>query len=517
MKLIDQPTYAALEHAKRGWPVIPLHNPIGNACSCGRQDCSSVGKHPRTKNGVHDATTKPITICEWWNRWPEANIGIATGATSQLVVVDIDPRHAGDKSWENFVAEYSPEATLEVSTGGGGKHLYYRFPAEGIGNRTNILPGVDIRGDGGYIVAPPSVHGSGGTYQWSNEQEVDVFPGQLLTAPRAQPTANLQKLPEGTRNSSLYAIAATMRRVGMDEGTVHSGLSALNTCLCDKPLPGSELKSIVRSAVKHIAINLDWKEPKPLPGSNPEAPFLSAKLLPPQLAPWIEDICDCMQVPLEFVAVPAIVGAGIVIGRQVGLHPKREDDWLVIANLWGGVIARPGCLKSPAIAEAMKPMSALIKARRAEFEAALVVARAKEDVIKSAIEGLKEKIKRSVKNDRLDDLPALESAIEEQYQKLDGINVTEKRYKTNDATVEKIGSLLLENPEGLLVFRDELAGWLSTLDRTGREGDREFFLESWNGYGDFSVDRVSRGTLHIPALCLSIFGGLQPAKLHSYV
>lgn len=92
-----------------------------------------------------------------------------------------------------------------------------------------------------------------------------------------------------------------------------------------------------------------------------------------------------------------------------------------------------------------------------------------------------------------------------------------RRFKTEDGTVEKIGEILVQNPQGILVHRDELTGWLKSLDRYGREGDRSFYLESWNGNGSFTVDRIGRGTIHIPALCLSVFGGIQPGPLRSYV
>src|SRR3712207_1431233 len=92
-----------------------------------------------------------------------------------------------------------------------------------------------------------------------------------------------------------------------------------------------------------------------------------------------------------------------------------------------------------------------------------------------------------------------------------------KRYKTEDATVEKISEILLENPRGILVHRDELSGWLRNLDKQGREGDRSFYLESWNGTGSFDVDRIGRGSLHLSALCLSILGGIQPGPLSTYV
>ena len=92
-----------------------------------------------------------------------------------------------------------------------------------------------------------------------------------------------------------------------------------------------------------------------------------------------------------------------------------------------------------------------------------------------------------------------------------------RRFKTNDATTEKIGDLLVHNPAGLLVFRDELIGLLASWDKEGREGDRAFYLEGWNGTGSFNIDRISRGSLRVPNLCLSVFGGIQPDLLESYL
>ena len=92
-----------------------------------------------------------------------------------------------------------------------------------------------------------------------------------------------------------------------------------------------------------------------------------------------------------------------------------------------------------------------------------------------------------------------------------------RRYKTQDATTEKLGEILIDNPQGLLVHRDELAGWLNSFEKNGREGDRQFFLESWSGHQAFDVDRIGRGSLHIQALCLSIFGSIQPGPLSQYI
>ena len=200
---------------------------------------------------------------------------------------------------------------------------------------------------------------------------------------------------------------------------------------------------------------------------------------------------------MEFIASPVVVSLSSVIGRQLGIYPKQKDNWLVVPNLWGGVVARPGFFKSPAIAEAMKPLENLAKRARQEFEAGQVIAKAKEEVLKAKIEGLKETIKKSARKGNHHELDALQSELEAAIKEQDGVEVFEKRYKTNDATIEKLGCLLKENENGLLVLRDELYGWLKGLNKQGREGDREFYLEAWNGYGSYSVDRIGRGTLHV--------------------
>src|SRR5262249_15398402 len=107
-----------------------------------------------------------------WTQWPEANIGIATGAISGLVVLDVDPRHGGDESLEQWKTRYGHDflTTVTSCTGGGGWHLFYTHPGQSmqIKNKVGLAPGLDIRGDGGYIVAPPSLHASGQRYAWKN-------------------------------------------------------------------------------------------------------------------------------------------------------------------------------------------------------------------------------------------------------------------------------------------------------------------------------------------------------------
>jgi hypothetical protein len=162
---------AALDYARQGFPVIPLHSPTPAGCSC-RKKCSTIGKHPRTPHGLKDSTKDEATIKDWWGKWPDANIGIVTGSCSCLIVLDIDPRHGGDESLLKLQEQYGelPE-TPKVKTGGGGKHLYFRLPENLlIKNTTNFAGflGLDIRGENGYVVAPPSLHESGVRYEWEN-------------------------------------------------------------------------------------------------------------------------------------------------------------------------------------------------------------------------------------------------------------------------------------------------------------------------------------------------------------
>ena len=158
---------AALGYVARGWAVFPLHTWREGRCSCSKEACDHPAKHPRTKHGVKDASTDPEVVRSWWARWPDANVGIATGAVSGFFALDIDPRHGGPASLEAWESEHGAlPQTLESETGGGGSHKLFHHPGLSVKNRTNLAPGVDVRSDGGYIVAPPSLHPSGRRYQW---------------------------------------------------------------------------------------------------------------------------------------------------------------------------------------------------------------------------------------------------------------------------------------------------------------------------------------------------------------
>jgi hypothetical protein len=251
-----------------------------------------------------------------------------------------------------------------------------------------------------------------------------------------------------------------------------------------------------------------WPEPKQLPPVTGITPSMPSNLLPASLRGWIVDSSDRICVPVEYVALPSVVSVGALVGRSISIRPKRRDDWTVVPNLWGASVGGPGTLKSPAIAAATKPLRRLAQRAEGTYAKAKFEAAVQAEIRKSRLDSLRKKLKAG---DDAEDLRGeLERLLEEQ------ILPTKKRYITNDSTTEKLGELLIENPRGLLVLRDELTGWLHAMEKTGRESDRAFFLEAWEGIGAYQVDRIERGSLYVPALTLSVYGGIQPDRLANF-
>lgn len=261
----------------------------------------------------------------------------------------------------------------------------------------------------------------------------------------------------------------------------------------------------------------DWPEPKPIIAELKPVPAFDADtLLPDVLRVWIMDEAERMPCPPDFIAVSVLVALGTIIGARCAIKPKAHDSWLVVPNLWGGIVGDPSAKKSPAWGAALKPLDRLIAKANEEHQAALgeyetvkVVHDAQKDAIATRI---KEAVKKSSKGD-----PAVIAKELRAHGDQAPNAPTLRRYKSNDCTVEKLGELLRENSAGLLILRDELVGLLATWEKEGREGERAFFLEGWNGDQRFDTDRIGRGHISIPNLCVSIFGGIQPDKLTVYL
>lgn len=258
------PLAAALDYAARGWAVFPVHSirRQGTICTCGNRACGSPGKHPRTSNGLKDASTDAAVIRGWWQRWPDAGVAIATGRT--LAVIDVDPpKGGGDSLVDARRALGDLPDTVEVITGSGGRHIYLSVP-EGVSVRCSagqLGPGLDVRGDGGYVVAPPSLHQSGQRYAWeasSHPDEVAVAPmphgwlERLTARPKAlasvSATTAAETFGEGQRNDQLFRLARSMRAKGLDLEELEPALQAANIRRCVPPLDTQEVRAIARSA-----------------------------------------------------------------------------------------------------------------------------------------------------------------------------------------------------------------------------------------------------------------------------
>lgn len=254
----------------------------------------------------------------------------------------------------------------------------------------------------------------------------------------------------------------------------------------------------------------EWPEPEPLPELRP-VPALPPALLPEALRAWVADVAERMQVPIEYPATGALVSLSSLVGRRVALRPRRHDDWAVVPNLWGLVIGPPGAKKTPALDEVFRPLRRL-EAEAHEKHLADSKGPTDREIVEAQRRALKAKISDAVKTEEEDP-----RKYQDEFDKLCIEPPPPRRYLVADSTVERLAVLLQQNPIGLLLFRDELTGWLRSFDRKGHEGDRAFYLEAWGGDGAYVVDRIGRGTVRIPGMCLSLLGTIQPGPLAHYL
>jgi len=242
---------AALDYAARGWSVIPMQ---------------PQGKRPLVAwRPFQQQRAGPAEIEAWFRRWPDANVGLVTGAISGLVVIDVDVRHDGAHSVDAAERAGGPlPSTVEALTGGGGRHLYCAHPGRWTPNRVAMRPGIDVRGDGGCVVAPPSLHPSGRRYAWRaghapGERPLAALPVQLFgnaAVPNGgHDAAHWRQLireavPEGQRNSSIASLAGHLLWREVDPEVVLEMLLAWNRAHCRPPLPDEEVLRTVQSIAR---------------------------------------------------------------------------------------------------------------------------------------------------------------------------------------------------------------------------------------------------------------------------
>ena len=365
--------HAALGYAGRGWHVLPCHSIQDGRCTCGNPECSSPGKHPRTRTGLKESTVDEATIRRWWTEWPDANVAIRTGSESGIVVLDVDKDHDGFESLERLGMDMS--GVPSVTTGGGGRHYYFASSGH-LKNRVGILPGIDFRGENGYVLAPPSNHISGSRYEWEHGEPTDfpAIPPELadlledksgdpsnaalqgtgpapigphpdLISRAMQYVAKCGPAVEGNRNSTAFRIAGNL--AALDEGgTRLTGEEILDIIRpwnrqCSPPLPEQELSRAIESAMKNgtprevkpsttspVSIGAGpadtWPEFVPF-DEEAGLPEFPVDVLPSVLQDWVVATAEALQVPNSLPALLALVAVATPVSRHVRV--KAWDGW----------------------------------------------------------------------------------------------------------------------------------------------------------------------------------------------
>jgi putative DNA primase/helicase len=567
-------------------------------------------------------------VAAWWRRWPSALIGLDVGK-ARLVVIDAD-RHPGAPDGVAALQRVvgGPMMALAcpvIETAGNGRHLIFAQPdGETFGNSSGALPkGVDVRGDGGYVIAPGSTRLDGA--RWATKPgtadlatafqagTIPVLPEKIAALIRQHPerasapatevtqavllpkvgdvgtrerafaakalaenAAELSSCGKGERNTKLNSVTyrmATMVASGWiaeaeiraafqsasqangyaaDKGwpafnatyvsAMKGGIQKPHPPLEDRPYANDDAKFRAlgdeaarlliakdngtiydrdTGEVIHDAPNepskgskasfepfepFKWSEPKPINAELLPVPPFDPAFLPTALSGWAADISERMQIPLDFVGVSLLVALGSIIGRKVAIRPQRHTDWTEVANLWGMVVGRPGALKSPAMAEALKPLNKLEAEARKENEEALIEYKRAEKLHELQSKQAERKAATS-KDEITADMLAGEAPEPPRM----------RRYILNDCTYEALGVALAHNPNGVLAFRDELISLLKSLDDERNVSARGFYLQAWNGTSGYTFDRIIRGQTHIDAVCVSLLGATQPGRLAEYV
>ncbi|MBX9654744.1 DUF3987 domain-containing protein [bacterium] len=542
----------AKSYAARGWYVVPVHTVADDgACTCGNSECSSKGKHPIPNDWPNRATRDAATIDDYWSQAPIANVGIVTGAVSGIFVIDMDGTD-GIAGFNKLAEEHGePPPTYTVISGSGGVHLYYRYPRDRtIGNRQKITGrAIDVRGDGGQVLAPPSLHSSGGRYTLDHDIEPAEAPAWLLdliapppesggvVAPRSDlpssPGSMVVRVTEGGADlpsriraylaacpAAISGEAGHNQTFAVTNALIHGFALSVDESLpflqewnqtCQPPWSDKELRHKLADSLSKGAPP-PGKERGYLVNSGASMPTTSspttkrARILP--IEPWVTFPVDALPEPLRSLVVEGARALGCVTGYlapyvlaivagMIGntRRIRLKKGWTEPAIVWSAVVADSGSLKSPALDLVSKVIhqhqSRMFddhRAEQSEYEAALA------------------------KHER--DVSDWKKSKGKQEPPAKPVAPVCRRILVADITVEKLAVILGDNPRGILCIRDELAGWFQSFNqyKSGGGGDVANWLELHRA-GSLTVDRKSGPTIHVRQATVSLTGGIQPAIL----
>lgn len=247
----------ALQYALKKWPVFPVYPIVDGKCSCNKKDCRTPGKHPLWHkddllHGHNSATTDLKQVETWWDRWPNANIGMPTGKRSGIVVLDIESRDNGFENAQKIVSKDKIMGTFVNQSGGGGIHAFYTYN-EIIVKKIKVLPGVDILGDGIYVLLPPSNHISGNSYFNINDNVIAPLPQSLVNYNKEDKKSPINQkdwektLYEGERDAFLTRLAGKLARANLPKTQILEILQGHDLKRCSPSLGTKIIEKIVNS------------------------------------------------------------------------------------------------------------------------------------------------------------------------------------------------------------------------------------------------------------------------------
>ena len=515
-------------------------------------------KKPMINDWPNAASTDEAVIRSWWDRWPQALVAIVTGRRSGLFVVDLDVKNGHDG-----IAAYSvldlPKTEIAVLTASGGGHAYFRWPGEGWGNTgSKIAPGIDTRGEVGYVIAPPSCIGER-AYQWGTQAMLDrlqrgdvpelpevlrrrlsphgrvpdVRPAHGSATPWAEKAfrgevERVSSAEHGQRNDVLNTAAFSLGQIvgggELDRARVEA---ALLEAASAAGLPDGEARATIASGLsKGVLSPRTSAGPKSGPAAAPgaadqqwPAPDLSLleaeREAPPTLpvrdifgerwGEWIQHAAEGKGAPIDYVAGALIAAAASLVGNARWAHPY--GDWREPLIFWVMLVGNPSSRKSPGLDAVRAPLQALADRLEAELEPAHSRWREKKERAELYREAWRERAKQAAKKGL--SLPARPPEADP------GEEPHIPRLEVNDATVEGLTKILERQPRGTLVVRDELAGWLGGMNRyNAGSSDRPFWIEAYGGRRH-AVDRVSKERAVVRRLTVSLVGAIQPEPLNS--
>ncbi|MEK6203487.1 MAG: YfjI family protein [Psychrobacter sp.] len=289
---------------------------------------------------------------------------------------------------------------------------------------------------------------------------------------------------------------------------------------------GADYNELIADAEITNLQALSKPKPKPICQTLLPVKALASDMMPKLLWDYASNSAERLSVPIEYVLMPLMVSLGSLIGTKLSIYPKMYDNWEVVPNFYGAIIGNPSSKKSPSLSEGLKPLSHLVALAKDTYNEDKLDHDTQKELNKHMTKAAEKQLsdlakKMAIQTDddteiSQDDLKTKAQELAEARQS-DELIPEIKRYVTDDGTIESIGELESKHKNGMLVKRDELTGWLASLESESNQQARSFYLEGFNGLGSFQVDRIGRGSVYIDTHCLSVIGGIQPDKIEYYL